>query len=488
MKKKIALMAFSLALLSALAIFNLFPAETKSVLASVENYTSSLYSATFESDSTNAEALVTEITGNEIKPYDPNIQTAADLSTNFEPMEGTGHLIDESEATTESEVVPELENTGEEYTFSSSFYPYYEMLTDNGKNVYNQVYANSLSVTQTAFPLVSAISKSELENVMSAVYNDHPEIFWMDTNYSYSYTANGKIISLQLDFNTTIENLDSNKALFESAATQIIEAASAYTTVVDQEKYVHNYLMDNVTYDESASIHQSAFSALVLGNSVCAGYSRAFQYIMMELGVPCYYCTGTANNGNHAWNIILINDSYYNVDTSWNDSVGTANNTYAYVYFNTTDDVLVETHSRTGLSVYLPACNGTDKTYAQIYGENEAVITQDSLLSSYSELGYTESDIISNIEDYYDKCEQLLTTAGIGTHSFSLLLANQDLYESICLAGENQEHTTGYLQAVVDTLQLTDCTASLELAGEELADGYVLLTQKIILTGNYPTN
>ena len=208
---------------------------------------------------------------------------------------------------------------------------------------------------------------------------------------------------------------------------------------------------------------------------------------MMELGVPCYYCTGRANGGNHAWNVILINDSYYNVDVSWDDSVGTANNTYTYVYYNITDDVSEETHSRTGLSVYLPAYNSTDMTYAQLYGENEAVITQDSLLSSYSELGYTEADILSTIEDYYNKCEQLLTTAGVGTHSFSLLLANQDLYETICLAGENQEHTLGYLQSVVDNLQLTDCTSSLGLSGVELADGYVLLTQKIILNGTYPT-
>ena len=165
-------MAFSLALLSALAIINIFPAETKSFLASVESYTSSLYFAAFNSESTETQSLITQITDNEIKPYDPNIQTAADLSTNFEPMEGTGHLIDESEAITESEVASELENTGEEYTFSPSFYPYYDMLTENGKKVYNQVYANSLSITQTAFPLVAAISQSELENVMSSVYND----------------------------------------------------------------------------------------------------------------------------------------------------------------------------------------------------------------------------------------------------------------------------------------------------------------------------
>mgnify|MGYP006990155591 CR=1 FL=1 len=51
---------------------------------------------------------------------------------------------------------------------------------------------------------------------------------------------------------------------------------------------------------------------------------------MTQLGIPCYYCTGFAGE-NHAWNIIRLDDEYYNVDVTWDD---TTPNTYDY--FNKT--------------------------------------------------------------------------------------------------------------------------------------------------------
>ena len=79
---------------------------------------------------------------------------------------------------------------------------------------------------------------------------------------------------------------------------------------------MHDTLAERITYDLSAEMSQSAYSALVNGRTVCAGYARAFQYIMQRLGIPCYYCTGYAGE-SHAWNIVGMEDGYYNVDVTW---------------------------------------------------------------------------------------------------------------------------------------------------------------------------
>ena len=46
---------------------------------------------------------------------------------------------------------------------------------------------------------------------------------------------------------------------------------------------------------------------------MCAGYARAFQYIMTNLEIPTFYVTGYSN-GEHAWNIVNLSDGCYNVD------------------------------------------------------------------------------------------------------------------------------------------------------------------------------
>ena len=61
---------------------------------------------------------------------------------------------------------------------------------------------------------------------------------------------------------------------------------------------------------------QSAYSALVQGRSVCAGYARAFQYICQRLGIPAYYCAGSSGE-DHAWNIVKLGDGFYNVDRKY---------------------------------------------------------------------------------------------------------------------------------------------------------------------------
>ena len=76
-----------------------------------------------------------------------------------------------------------------------------------------------------------------------------------------------------------------------------------YYTDYDKEREAHDALIGSVRYDANAPMNQSAYSALVYGRTVCAGYARALQYVLQQLDIPCYYVTGYAGE-NHAWNIV----------------------------------------------------------------------------------------------------------------------------------------------------------------------------------------
>ncbi len=245
--------------------------------------------------------------------YTPPAQTNIVIPENvsgrngYQPVQEDNTQIADTEADALRQQIGTGE-TGEGLTFDSLYYPYYAMLNENGQSLYRQIYANALSLNGVFAP-AQDISVDEIRNVFAAVYNDHPELFWLDTAYACKYIMNGQCVEIDLQFNRTAQNLDSAKAEFEQRAAVIVNGAQSLGSEYDKEKYVHDMLLAQVEYSLSAEMNQSAYSALVNGRTVCAGYARAFQYLMQQLNVPCYYCTGYAGE-NHAWNIILLTDGY----------------------------------------------------------------------------------------------------------------------------------------------------------------------------------
>ena len=277
------------------------------------------------------------------------------------PMEGNGSPVG-------SEDLPEITDDGSEYSFSSTKYPYREMLSSDEQEVYNQIYANAVDVNEDYFSLVTSIDEDSLSDVMNALYNDHPELFWMNTSYKYKYNNEGQVVSVCLSYCLTGSSLDSATEEFNSVVSAIVSGASQYSDVLEQELYIHDYICDLTTYDENATMNQSAYSALCLGSTVCAGYARAFQYCCQELGITCYYVVGTASGGDHAWNLIEIDGSFYNVDVTWDDTLTESYGSNVYTYFNLTDSEISTDHTRTGLSVNLPSATSSDMSYTNNFG------------------------------------------------------------------------------------------------------------------------
>ena len=110
--------------------------------------------------------------------------------------------------------------------------------------------------------------------------------------------------------------------------------------------------MDKLNYQYN-SLDQSAYSSVVLDNTVCAGYARCFQYLMQLVEVPTYNCHGWGGSERHAWNIIKLDDGFHNVDCTWDDSLA------GYDYFNLSD-AENKSHRRMEFSVYLPPCVSSD--------------------------------------------------------------------------------------------------------------------------------
>ena len=294
--------------------------------------------------------------------------------------------------------------SGSDVSVNATYYPYYNMLGDKEKAIYRQIYANVNSMKDTFVPVVE-INSNELKNAAMSVFYDHPELFWLDNNYSYKYTKDGKCVQIIMSFNDTVNNIEDAKIRFNNEANKIISEASKYSSNYEKEKYVHDTIITNTSYDNNALLNQSAYSALVNKKSVCAGYARAFQYIMIKMGIPTYYVVGVAKE-DHAWNIVALDDGYYNVDVTWDDQ-----NKIIYNYFNRTDKEFSYTHTRRDLSVNLPSCV-SDK-YS---GNNHNIVKK--IIKRYKKIitnKIVDSDSNNSNNDSYNNNEDTSNNTNITT-------------------------------------------------------------------------
>ena len=283
--------------------------------------------------------------------YEQPLQSDVEIPTIVRGKTGYQPITEQSEAADENEYSGlNYGELGDGLTFDPVFYPYYYMLDEKGQHVYRQIYANANAMNEAFIP-IEELTVPEIKNAVMAVYNDHPELFWLNTTFTCKYDRNRICAELALDFNMTEEELAEASPDFYNTTNRILTEVQNLGTY-EKERRVHDMLIRQIDYDKSADMNQSAYSALVEGKSVCAGYSRAYQYLMQRLGIPCYYCTGYAGQ-DHAWNIVALDDGYYNVDLTWDDTPG-----YEYDYFNKTDEDYASTHIRQDLSINLPQCQG----------------------------------------------------------------------------------------------------------------------------------
>ena len=301
-------------------------------------------------DEDSSEKTVRGMNGYE-PPSQSNVKVPEAVSgkSGYEPITENAEEVEETE---DGEYVSDLGygETGDGFLFDSTFYPYYHMLDEKGQHLYRQICANA-DAMNAAFEPIETVTVPEIKNVLMAVYNDHPELFWLNTIFTCKYDKNKICVELTLDFNMTEDERIRSYRNFYNMTNSILSEVENLGTY-ERERRLHDILIQRIEYDGGADMNQSAYSALVEGKSVCAGYARAYQYLMQRLGIPCYYCTGYAGE-EHAWNIVALDDGYYNVDLTWDDTPGGE-----YDYFNKTDEDYADTHIRQDLSINLPQCQG----------------------------------------------------------------------------------------------------------------------------------
>lgn len=251
--------------------------------------------------------------------------------------------------------------------------PYYRTsLSEADQSNYDAILSCMVNMNESAS--VSFSSSEALTQVFEFVMYDHPELFWVDTTFAYDYYySDGMIYSFKPTYIISAENRDYKQGLIDAKVDEIISQISESDSNYNKALTVYRLLAESITYDVNAVDSQNIVSSLVNDVSACAGYAKAYQYILNQLDIPCIYVTGTGvSDGitqNHAWNIVCIDGVLTQVDVTWGDSVSTESSTYAamnvdYKYFCLPDSLMLKDHTFT-YSDIIPTCSSSDLLYSK---------------------------------------------------------------------------------------------------------------------------
>ena len=225
---------------------------------------------------------------------------------------------------------------------------YYNQLTnDLGRTIYNGI-ANSsnntcvVELTNQIYD-INGDSEEEVKNcyknnispyitdAIVAYGLDAGDYWWQARDYkvSYSYKKNNNGIEfVKLTFTSNISEF-TNHSAFNTKLQQVSDSIKG-NSVFDMVKEINKYICTNVNYKkiEDTKIDQTAYGALINGESVCEGQALLFKMICKKKGIGCVCVSGYGINGDnkeaHEWNYVYepIDNKWYAVDVTWNNSTG----------------------------------------------------------------------------------------------------------------------------------------------------------------------
>ncbi len=220
------------------------------------------------------------------------------------------------------------------------------------------------------------ITAEEMAAVWKVFSYENPRFYWL----AHTMTASGTKVYLQIV--DEYEDADARAAMNEKLVAYLDGCSKLIADASnDLEKalIIHDYILDSMEYayddegnPESSEWAHSIVGAIDRGEGVCETYSKAFQLLCMVNGVTSIAVIGDATDGTntfgHAWNMIEINDIWYGVDSTWDDS----NEDEPHLYFGLDEDKMALMHTPntsdgTGTDYYFDVPECSDSRISMVY-------------------------------------------------------------------------------------------------------------------------
>lgn len=192
-------------------------------------------------------------------------------------------------------------------------------LSEAEQGVYLQLLAGIESLEPT-FPVFDATAE-DIDPAYKALMRDHPELFWVDGSCVYTYSTVGSVVTVEPTYTTPAEEVAGLRATVEAEADAVLAGIPEDADAYEVARAAYEYVVGRTDYALGSDQNQNILSVFVNHRSVCAGYARAYQYLLHRAGQFCAYVDGTVDGGNeeHAWCLVQLDGEYAFVDPTWGD-------------------------------------------------------------------------------------------------------------------------------------------------------------------------
>ena len=364
-------------------------AETEEVETKTAGETETLETQTVEE----TEILETEEV-EETEEAETRAAALTGMPTGLMQFEAVGEITVDAETAEEEEVENVLKSaayynsTWEKY---GSYY-FYNQLSSNEKAYwdalnkvclkYMTTQADAVNYRGTNYYYIDGVFSSNLSLVqMEEIYQifrySNPQYYFLKSAYFKMQRMDGAygIAACVYPAFATGSSRDSATKKVQGQVSSWQSKIDACSTDAQKVKLIHDLIIDKVEYNqtlynnnfknEDTQYSQSAYSVFCTDLTVCAGYSQAFEMMCNGSGID----TIAVTSADHEWNKVRIDDSWYNVDCTWDDVSGGI----YYYYFERSDYVfdsdpadIYKSHTEESIwDGYLPVCAiDTGSTYA----------------------------------------------------------------------------------------------------------------------------
>lgn len=255
---------------------------------------------------------------------------------------------------------------------------YFNKLNDKEKKIYLAIYNGIKEYREYVTVPGVALNNKLVGVVYYFVLLDNP-FFFSVGEYAMHHAVDGDRIKITTLFSQKLE--EERRKEIEIIVNEILSEPSLIRmNDFEKEKFVHDYLINYVEYDQSHGNNgallnpYTVYGALIERKAVCEGIAKATKLLLNAMNVKCIVVSGDAKEaeGNHAWNIVRINDEAYHLDVTFDMGKTLHAGFPHYDYFNLSDRVigrkLINQH-------LLPECSSMEDNYVE---KNRGIVSSEA--------------------------------------------------------------------------------------------------------------
>lgn len=265
-------------------------------------------------------------------------------------------------------------------------------------------YVKNVYTTKPFYPSNYKLSYKDIMNLYDIFLYENPQFYFLNYITLYNDAGTKMWFSMYANFRNSVERAAYTNKIFDkldgyvaqvkalkNAGSDAAAIRKAELLIMANNRYgwaeeaKDAYGVAKTQYYES--FDQSIYSSLMLGYTVCAGYSKAMQAILTSAGYRAISVTSRNEAAaiGHAWNMIYLKGLWYHIDATWDDNDLDYYGTYRGTFFMINDNDMLLNDKK---DMHVPLL------YWQMGGFPTCLLTYDESegLADYSSMEAKSSD------------------------------------------------------------------------------------------------